>query len=228
MQQILTKIVTHSNQISTQINSYASQAMRVLAFAWKRLAGRQDFIEEGLVFVGLQAMIDPPRPEVFEALDLSRKAGVRVIMITGDYPETARSIGEEVGITGGVLTGAEMDTISDAELDKALAGGVNIFARVIPEHKQRIVTMLQHQNHTVAMTGDVNMTGAISASDIIHCVNYVFKSGPSPQPCEASGDVNCNGSVTSSDVIFLVNYVFKGQAEPCDVCPLIGSVWSGP
>jgi hypothetical protein len=80
----------------------------------------------------------------------------------------------------------------------------------------------------VDMTGDVNMTGAINAADIIHCVNFVFKSGPLPLPCEASGDVNCNGSVTAADVIYLVNYVFKGQSAPCDVCPLIGSVWSCP
>lgn len=155
------------DQIGARIDHYASQAMRVLAFAWKELQGRHDFVEEGLVFVGLQAMIDPPRPEVFDALDLCRKAGVRVIMITGDYPETAKAIGEEVGITGGVLTGAQMDTITDSELDTALDGGVNIFARVVPEHKQRIVTMLQKQKHTVAMTGDgVNDAPALKKANI--------------------------------------------------------------
>ncbi|MEN8257789.1 MAG: cation-translocating P-type ATPase [Thermodesulfobacteriota bacterium] len=154
-------------QISSRIDQYASQAMRVLAFAWKELKQRQDFVEENLVFVGLQAMIDPPRPEVHEALELSRQAGVRVIMITGDYPETARAIGEEVGISGGVLTGTDMDRISDSELDAALDGGVNIFARVVPEHKQRIVTMLQQQDHTVAMTGDgVNDAPALKKANI--------------------------------------------------------------
>lgn len=154
-------------QIGARIDQYASQAMRVLAFAWKGLQVRHDFVEENLVFVGLQAMIDPPRPEVYEALALSRKAGVRVIMITGDYPETAKAIGAEVGIGGGVLTGTEMDTISDSELAAALDGGVNIFARVVPEHKQRIVTMLQQQNHTVAMTGDgVNDAPALKKANI--------------------------------------------------------------
>ncbi len=154
-------------QIAGRIDQYASQAMRVLAFAWKELAGRQDFVEENLVFVGLQAMIDPPRHEVYDALKLSKQAGVRVIMITGDYPETARAIGEEVGIAGGVLTGADMDTISDSDLDAALDNGVNIFARVVPEHKQRIVTMLQQQNHTVAMTGDgVNDAPALKKANI--------------------------------------------------------------
>ncbi|MBU1640852.1 MAG: cation-translocating P-type ATPase, partial [Proteobacteria bacterium] len=155
------------DQIASRIDHYASQAMRVLAFAWKELQGRHDFVEENLVFVGLQAMIDPPRPEVFAALDLCRKAGVRVIMITGDYPETAKAIGAEVGISGGVLTGAQMDTISDDELDAALNDGVNIFARVVPEHKQRIVTMLQQQKHTVAMTGDgVNDAPALKKANI--------------------------------------------------------------
>ncbi len=155
------------DQIAGRIDHYASQAMRVLAFAWKELPGRHDFVEEDLIFVGLQAMIDPPRQEVFDALKTSKKAGVRVIMITGDYPETARSIGREVGISGNVLTGAEMDTISDEELDAALEAGVNIFARVVPEHKQRIVTMLQRQNHTVAMTGDgVNDAPALKKANI--------------------------------------------------------------
>lgn len=80
----------------------------------------------------------------------------------------------------------------------------------------------------VAMTGDVNMTGEINAADIIHCVNFVFKGGPTPIPCEAAGDTNCNGTVTAADVIYLVNYVFKGMSAPCDICPLIGGVWSCP
>ncbi len=154
-------------QIGVRIDHYASQAMRVLAFAWKELKGRHDFVEENLVFVGLQAMIDPPRPEVSAALSLCRRAGVRVIMITGDYPETARAIGEEVGIIGGVLTGAQMDSLDDGELDSALDRGVNVFARVVPEHKQRIVTMLQQQKHTVAMTGDgVNDAPALKKANI--------------------------------------------------------------
>ncbi len=155
------------DQIGARIDHYAAQAMRVLAFAWKKLPERHDFIEENLVFVGLQALIDPPRREVLEALALCRKAGVRVIMITGDYPATAQAIGQEIGISGGVLTGVEMDSISDSQLAAALDGGVNIFARVVPEHKQRIVALLQQQKHTVAMTGDgVNDAPALKKANI--------------------------------------------------------------
>jgi hypothetical protein len=80
----------------------------------------------------------------------------------------------------------------------------------------------------VSITGDANNTGAINSADIIHLVNYVFKSGPHPLPCTASGDTNCSGAVTSADVIGLVNYVFKSGAAPCDVCNLIPGVWSCP
>jgi hypothetical protein len=80
----------------------------------------------------------------------------------------------------------------------------------------------------VTLTGDANNTGSINSADIIHLVNYVFKSGPSPLPCEASGDVNCSGLVTTADVIGMVNYVFKSGPEPCDVCTLIPGIWSCP
>jgi len=77
-------------------------------------------------------------------------------------------------------------------------------------------------------TGDVNVDGVITSADIIALVNYVFKGGPAPLPCEASGDVNCNGSVTSADIIYLVGYVFKGGAAPCDVCSMIPGTWTCP
>jgi len=80
----------------------------------------------------------------------------------------------------------------------------------------------------VALTGDVNLTGAVSSADIIYQVNFVFKGQAPPLPCEASGDVNCSGSVTSADIIYMVNYVFKGQAAPCDICTLIPAVWTCP
>jgi hypothetical protein len=80
----------------------------------------------------------------------------------------------------------------------------------------------------VTATGDVNVNGTITSSDIIYEVNFVFKGGPTPLPCQAAGDVNCNGAVTSSDIITLVNYVFKGGAAPCDVCTLIPATWSCP
>ena len=83
-------------------------------------------------------------------------------------------------------------------------------------------------NCMVSKTGDVNVTGSITSADVIFLVNYVFKSGLVPMPCQAAGDVNCNHAVTSSDIIYLVNYVFKGAAAPCDVCFLIPGLWSCP
>jgi hypothetical protein len=77
----------------------------------------------------------------------------------------------------------------------------------------------------ITTTGDVNLTGTLTSADIIFLVNFVFKGGATPSPCEAAGDVNCNGTVTSSDIIYLVNHVFKGGAAPCDVCTLIPATW---
>ncbi|MCD6388330.1 MAG: cation-translocating P-type ATPase [Desulfobulbaceae bacterium] len=155
----------HRQKILAQNDLYSSEAMRVLAFACKDI--EQDENEQDLVFVGLQAMIDPPRTDVIEAVARTKEAGIRVIMITGDYKETARAIGREVGIEGRVLTGEEVEYLSDDELREKLAHGVNIFARVVPVHKQRIVTALQELGHTVAMTGDgVNDAPALKKANI--------------------------------------------------------------
>ena len=70
----------------------------------------------------------------------------------------------------------------------------------------------------ITLSGDVNVSGSLTSADIIFLVNFVFKGGPMPQPCEANGDVNCNGTVTSADIIYMVNHVFKGQPAPCDIC----------
>jgi hypothetical protein len=78
----------------------------------------------------------------------------------------------------------------------------------------------------IVITGDLNLSGALEAADIIASVNFVFKSGPTPQPCEAAGDVNCSGSVTASDIVYIVGHVFKGGPESCDVCTLVPSSWS--
>ena len=153
--------------IFDQNDAYASQAMRVLAFAYKEVALHEDFTEEKLVFIGLQAMIDPPRPDVVQAVETTKQAGIRVIMITGDYPETAKAIGREIGVEGDVLTGSDMAEIDDDALTESLDNGTNIFARVVPEHKQRIVTALQHSGHIVAMTGDgVNDAPALKKANI--------------------------------------------------------------
>ncbi len=146
---------------------YSQQALRVLGFAYKDCKSNKDFIEKDLVFVGLQAMIDPPREDVIESIKKTKDAGIRVIMITGDYVHTAKAIGREVGIEGGVMSGTEIDEIDDEQLKKILKNKVNVFARVVPEHKQRIVSALQELGHTVAMTGDgVNDAPALKKANI--------------------------------------------------------------
>src|SRR5512139_871777 len=126
-------------------------------------------LERDLVFVGLAGMIDPARPEVRPALEHAREAGIRTIMITGDYPNTARAIAEAIGMLRQgrkVLTGAQLDSLSDDEL-KNVIEETSVFARVSPEHKMRIVDALQANNEVVAMTGDgVNDAPAIKRADI--------------------------------------------------------------
>ena len=126
-------------------------------------------LEKDLVFVGLAGMIDPARPEVKPALEHARDAGIRTIMITGDYPNTARAIAETIGMLRQgrkVLTGAQLDSLSDEEL-KNVIEETAVFARVSPEHKMRIVDALQANNEVVAMTGDgVNDAPAIKRADI--------------------------------------------------------------
>ncbi len=155
------------DMVMKQNDSYASQAMRVLAFAYKKTASQAEFREDDLVFIGLQAMIDPPRPDVIDSIAKTKLAGIRAIMITGDYKATAEAIGKEIGITGKSMTGIEMEKMSDPELIEALRDDTNIIARVVPEHKQRVVTALQKMGHTVAMTGDgVNDAPALKKANI--------------------------------------------------------------
>ncbi len=157
------------DQILETNQQLAQQALRVLAFAYKQTmtepSGKS--VETGLVFAGLQAMMDPPRQEVKEVLTrVQAEAGLRVIMITGDYIETAKAVAHEIGIQGEAISGVELDKLSEAEfLEKAL--NINVYARVNPEHKIRIVRALKQQGHQVAMTGDgVNDAPAIKAADI--------------------------------------------------------------
>ncbi|MBF0587588.1 MAG: cation-translocating P-type ATPase [Magnetococcales bacterium] len=155
------------HRIIKQNDHYAAQAMRVLGFAFRDVGSETPLEEQKLVFVGLQAMIDPPRAEVPDALAACRKAGIRVIMITGDYQETARAVGREIGIQGGLVSGPQLEAMEDAELEQLLKGDVNLFSRVAPEHKQRIVKALQRLEYTVAMTGDgVNDAPALKKADI--------------------------------------------------------------
>ncbi|RPI31660.1 MAG: HAD family hydrolase, partial [Chloroflexota bacterium] len=155
-------------------DAMTQDALRVLGMAYRvtpELPAIEDVeaVEEGLVFVGLIGMIDPPRPEVPPALNKARNAGIRTIMITGDYPNTARAIAESIGLLEAghqVLTGPELNQIDDQVLKREVAY-TDVFARVSPEHKMRIVEALRSNQHVVAMTGDgVNDAPAIKRADI--------------------------------------------------------------
>jgi len=155
-------------------DAYARGALRVLAMARRVLPERPngysvDWVERELTFLGLMAMQDPPRPEVAEAVGKCRTAGIRIIMITGDYGLTAESIARRVGMVGEgarLVSGAELDAMSDADLSEALKGEV-IFARAAPEHKLRVVTALKDLGEIVAVTGDgVNDAPALKKAHI--------------------------------------------------------------
>jgi Ca2+-transporting ATPase len=154
--------------------SMTRDALRVLGVAYHvvdSLPSDVDaqLLEKDLVFVGLLGMIDPPREEVAPALRNAFKAGIRTVMITGDFPNTARAIAEAIGLMRPghkVMTGAELDAINDDEL-KNVIEDTDVFARVSPEHKMRIVDALQANDEIVAMTGDgVNDAPAIKRADI--------------------------------------------------------------
>ncbi len=158
-------------------DAMTKDALRVLGFAYRADKNIPDNIEEvktedlekDLVFVGLMGMIDPPRTEVKPALEKARHAGIRTVMITGDFPNTAKAIAESIGLLRpgkGVMTGAELDAIDDTQL-KQVIEDTDVFARVSPEHKMRIVDALQANDEVVAMTGDgVNDAPAIKRADI--------------------------------------------------------------
>ena len=152
-------------------------ALRVLGVAYRIVKEapatadglKPEELEKDLVFVGLLGMIDPARLEIKPALEQARSAGIRTVMITGDYPNTARAIAESIGLMKRrtrVLTGAEVDKMSDDEL-RSVIEETAVFARVSPEHKMRIVDALQANGEVVAMTGDgVNDAPAIKRADI--------------------------------------------------------------
>lgn len=158
------------NKILKINEELAGNALRVLGFAYKKVkAYEKEEVEEGLVFIGLQAMIDPPREDAIEAHAKCMKAGIKTVMITGDHKLTALAIAKEVGIYREgdiVLTGKELDELSEEELEKVVEK-VSVYARVSPEHKLRIVNALKKKGHVVAMTGDgVNDAPAIKRADV--------------------------------------------------------------
>jgi Ca2+-transporting ATPase len=145
----------------------AENAMRVLALARQRNATRES-VNGQLTLLGLVGMIDPPRPEAKAAVEKCKTAGIKVVMITGDHPLTARTIAADLGILkrGRVMTGAELDEIPDDVLKREV-GSIEVYARVSPAHKLRVVGALQACDHVVAMTGDgVNDAPALRKADI--------------------------------------------------------------
>ncbi len=161
------KVMAHNHDL-------AGRALRVLAVACRPLPALPDDIapetvESELVFLGLLGMIDPPRPEAIAALRVAHLAGLKTVMVTGDHQETAEAIGRDIGLLtagGVVLTGPEIERLSDAEL-AARVEQVDICCRVSPQHKTRIVDALRARGHVVAMTGDgVNDAPALKRADI--------------------------------------------------------------
>jgi len=162
-----------SEQILAEADEMARDALRVLGMAYKTVPrdktslGAEDL--DGLTFLGLQGMIDPPREEAIEAVGKCRGAGIRTVMITGDHAQTAKAIARQLGIGEGedkVLTGEQLQGMSDEELYEVV-DRVSVYARVTPEHKFRITTQLQRKGHIAAVTGDgVNDAPALKAADI--------------------------------------------------------------
>ena len=183
--QLCTRILVYGNaiplddalraEILAANDGYARGALRVLALARRDLPLHStpytvENVEHDLTFLGLMAMMDPPRPEVEQAIQTCRQAGIRIAMITGDYGLTAESIARRVGMLSTpnpiILTGAELDAMNDAELKTLLAREV-LFARMAPEHKLRLVSAFQARGDVVAVTGDgVNDAPALRKADV--------------------------------------------------------------
>ena len=170
------RIDLNHQEIVNNAEELASDGLRVLAFgvcylpnSYKKLDNFESELKElNIHFLGLQAMIDPPRPEAIEAVKLCKKAGITVKMITGDHKITALAIAKQLGIadTSKSLSGKEMEGLNEDEL-KYVAKNTNVFARVAPEQKLALVSALQAQNEIVAMTGDgVNDAPALKQADI--------------------------------------------------------------
>ncbi|PRO90361.1 ATPase [Lactiplantibacillus pentosus] len=167
---------TSRDQILSVNHELATQALRVLAFAYKIVTSvpatvNSDTLENDLIFAGMVGMIDPERPEVEQSVAEAKSAGIRPLMITGDHRDTAEAIAVRLGIIDegeddAVITGAELDAMSDDEFGKKV-GDYSVYARVAPEHKVRIVNAWQKRGKVVAMTGDgVNDAPALKAADI--------------------------------------------------------------
>ena len=159
--------IQERNEILKINSAFASNALRVLAFAYTEDSSE----EKDLVFIGLQGMIDPPRKDVKYSINRCQEAGIKVVMITGDHRETAVAIAKELGLLKDekkqrILTGLELDKLNEKEFSK-IVEDVSVYARVSPEHKVRITDVLKKKKHVVAMTGDgINDAPALKKADI--------------------------------------------------------------
>ena len=170
-------ITSKRTDLDNEYDSMAAEGLRVLALAVRQMPDEewQEFHQSGgdltdlltnLTLLTLVGIVDPPRPEAKLAIAEAQQAGISIKMITGDHAVTAASIGKQLGITGRAITGADLDRISDEELVKEI-DDIGVFARVAPEHKMRLVGLLQSKRNVVAMTGDgVNDAPALKKSDM--------------------------------------------------------------
>ena len=209
------KLTQQMKEEILEINKeFADEALRVLGFAYKTLMDSQP--EKNLIFVGLQGMIDPPREEVKIAIEKCKKAGIKVIMITGDHEITARAVAKEIGLEGKAITGQDLDEIKN--LDE-IVEEIAIFARVNPEHKIRIVDALKKKGHVVAMTGDgVNDAPALKKADIGIAMGITGTDVSK----EASSMI-----LTDDNFASIVNAVEEGRGVYGNVRKYIGFLLSG-
>lgn len=167
------RLLDDSDRIKIQAaaDEMAKKALRVLAVAWKPMEMgspmEKEYTESEMIFTGLIGMMDPPRPEVKEAISTCQQAGIRIVMITGDHQLTAQAISRELGMAEGeIIDGQQLEKMEDVELSSKIED-ISIFARVTASHKMRIVDALKSKGHIVAMTGDgINDAPALKAADI--------------------------------------------------------------
>ncbi|CDO04576.1 Calcium-transporting ATPase [Oceanobacillus picturae] len=212
------------NDLQQANESFSEQALRVLAYGYKRMKEDQGPIghedEKDFVLIGLTAMMDPPREAVYGSIEESKKAGIRTIMITGDHKTTAQAIGRDIGLMDQddiAVTGQELDAMSEAELEEKLEQ-ISVYARVSPENKIRIVRAWQKRNSITAMTGDgVNDAPALKQADI----GIAMGSGT---------DVAKDSSamiLTDDNFVSIVNAVGVGRTVFDNIKKAIGYLFAG-
>jgi len=155
-------------KIIRTVHRLADDGLRVLGFSYKKLGFKysMDSVEKDMTFVGLVAMADPPRKETKNAIKLCREAGIKVVMLTGDHPITAKAVAAQIGLSGEVITGEQIDKMTEEDFDSIVDETI-IFARVSPQHKLKIVEALKKDRNIVAVTGDgVNDAPALKKADI--------------------------------------------------------------